>query len=1002
MDSKKWINYWKKGLSDSLKTDIDIKKLNYIEIEEFKVESLSIKEIELVNNLIDLEEQKINKKKGIPNKESENWEKLDNIEVLIAPFKSVPIPEHLVYLKDKGAKIPFWFYANINRVGEISLPEETFPVFLRKYLDPLADEKNDYVLSTVEKVDLASTHGKERYQDYIEYISHIKSTFQFVTGQDIENYKTEGYQTTHNAIIVVPDEDVTAAIGIIHLYEEIIKTEINLPLLTSFISIDNTTQKRPLPVSKFIDFNHFHLGQMGFDFPISISQRRSLYTFIHEENKVFAVNGPPGTGKTTLLQSVVANKIVESAINGSNPAIMLACSANNQAVTNIIASFSKSNTKEGNLQGRWLPRIDGYATYLPSKGKTYAELQGTNFKKTNGEGLFDEIETHDYLSEAKEYFLSKSSQYLNSNATKTEDVIKKLQSEIISIKNTFIEAEKKWKQYLQAETLFHSFFPDDNTTTQSYFSNNLLDKKILENDITNLHSLEKEIIQYFNNEPFFRKLLCLFGIKFSLESRASEVKIILRGSLIEINPDFKFTKVYILELINNKIIDISNIISAITNWENWKQNNGIKGNPPRNDEEYRDYENLKIEASKNTDKENSVPNCFYDELDVNHRHKAFQLALHYWEGRWLLKLEEDICSDSFNKRDINFVKNTWYRQAMVTPCFVSTFFMAPKFFNYFDNIGRFENGNLIPNNPPLFNFIDLLIVDEAGQVAPEVGVATFALAKQAIIVGDVNQIEPVWNITGKIDIGNLKESELISNYRDNIINEVYEPKGFLSSSGSIMKMAQNACNYKQDGINEKGVLLVEHRRCYDEIIDYCNVLTYKNQLVPLKGSAKNKTLFPPMYCIHVEGNSTQLPTGTSRYNQNEVEAIVKWLISNKNIIEKRYGKIEDSVGILTPFVGQKNNLRYALKKAGFDTDVMKIGTVHALQGAEREIVLFSTVYGDKDTGTMFFDRDNKPNLLNVAVSRAKESFIVFANTRILNKNAKTPSGILANHLTYQQ
>jgi len=157
-----------------------------------------------------------------------------------------------------------------------------------------------------------------------------------------------------------------------------------------------------------------------------------------------------------------------------------------------------------------------------------------------------------------------------------------------------------------------------------------------------------------------------------------------------------------------------------------------------------------------------------------------------------------------------------------------------------------------------------------------------------------------------------------------------------------------------------------------------------------------------MYCIHVEGNSTQLPTGTSRYNQNEVEAIVKWLISNKNIIEKRYGKIEDSVGILTPFVGQKNNLRYALKKAGFDTDVMKIGTVHALQGAEREIVLFSTVYGDKDTGTMFFDRDNKPNLLNVAVSRAKESFIVFANTRILNKNAKTPSGILANHLTYQQ
>jgi superfamily I DNA and/or RNA helicase len=51
---------------------------------------------------------------------------------------------------------------------------------------------------------------------------------------------------------------------------------------------------------------------------------------------------------------------------------------------------------------------------------------------------------------------------------------------------------------------------------------------------------------------------------------------------------------------------------------------------------------------------------------------------------------------------------------------------------------------------------------------------------------------------------------------------------------------------------------------------------------------------------------------------------------------------------------------------------------------------------------MFFDRDNKPNMLNVAVSRAKDNFIVFANTEILDKKARTPSGILSNHLTYEQ
>ena len=131
------------------------------------------------------------------------------------------------------------------------------------------------------------------------------------------------------------------------------------------------------------------------------------------------------------------------------------------------------------------------------------------------------------------------------------------------------------------------------------------------------------------------------------------------------------------------------------------------------------------------------------------------------------------------------------------------------------------------------------------------------------------------------------------------------------------------------------------------------------------------------------------------------------LSTNKTKIVEKYRKegkvetIEDMVGIITPFVGQKNSLKAALGKAGFDVTQMKLGTVHALQGGERLIILFSMVYGQGDSGTMFFDRDNKPNMLNVAVSRAQDNFIVFANTKILDKKAKTPSGILANHLEYK-
>lgn len=71
---------------------------------------------------------------------------------------------------------------------------------------------------------------------------------------------------------------------------------------------------------------------------------------------------------------------MSTAIEGKNAPIILACSTNNQAVTNIIDSFSRSNTREGKLQGRWLPDVDGYATYLPSIHKTEEELKGTNYK----------------------------------------------------------------------------------------------------------------------------------------------------------------------------------------------------------------------------------------------------------------------------------------------------------------------------------------------------------------------------------------------------------------------------------------------------------------------------------------------------------------------------------------------------------------------------------------------------------------------------------------------
>lgn len=994
MEDKKWLTYWKKSLSDSLKADIDTEKLQHFEIENFKMESQLITELEKVNKLIDFEESRINKKKGISNQESANWIRLSELQIVISPIKIEPTTENLVFLKDKKPKFPFWFFAKIDRNGKLNIPEETFPVFQRKYLEPLADERTEFIFGSVENIDKETVIGKEPYTNYLDYIQYLKDVFKKAINQEIENYSIqEGYQTINNAIILLPDEDINAAIGIIQLYEKILEEKNTPELLKSFITLKNDNSKTPLSVPELIDNNFLHLGQMGYDFPISISQRKSLYSYLQSNDKVFAVNGPPGTGKTTLLQSIVANKFVESAIIGKNAPIILACSTNNQAVTNIIDSFSKSNTKTGKLQGRWLPEIEGYATYLPSNGKTEAELNGINYKNQKGEGLFKRVENYDYLQKAKTFFVDKSVDYFGTQILNIKDATKKLQKEIIKIQSTLEDASVKWDEYIKGEKIFLTSYLIPNSKIEKYYDNNILNDVSFKNDIENLKNIEEKILIYFNNEPFLRKLFCFLGFKSALNNRASEIKIILRDSLLKATNGFVFAKSSILEKIESKINLAKAISEKISNWKNWKTENSIKGNPPKTEEEYWDFELLKI-------KNNSEPNCFYDELDVSVRHKAFQLALHFWEGEYLIKLESDLAHHvNFDKKGCEAVKNRWQRQAMLTPCFVSTFYMAPKFFSSFKFLKKGEDGKNIFDTHPLFDFIDLLIVDEAGQVSPEVGIPTFALAKQAVIVGDVKQIEPVWNITNKIDIGNLKKCELIKNYDDLIYEKEFDPKGFLSSTGSIMKMAQNASNFKEKGISEKGVLLVEHRRCYDEIINYCNVLAYNGQLIPLKGKAtKNDLLFPPMYCIHVDGNSIA-PNNSRRYNQNEVTAILEWLKINKLIIESKYKDFESAIGIITPFTGQKNMIINALKKI---YPKIKVGTVHAFQGAEMPIVLFSMVYGKGDSKTMFFDRDNKPNMLNVAVSRAKDNFIVFANTEILDKKASTPSGILSNHLIYEE
>ncbi|HBQ4308168.1 TPA: DNA2/NAM7 family helicase, partial [Escherichia coli] len=388
-----------------------------------------------------------------------------------------------------------------------------------------------------------------------------------------------------------------------------------------------------------------------------------------------------------------------------------------------------------------------------------------------------------------------------------------------------------------------------------------------------------------------------------------------------------------------------------------------------------------------------------DELaDTQIRFPAFLLTTHYWEGRWLMDMARiDDLQEEKKKKGAKGVTARWQRRMKLTPCVVMTCYMLPGNMQISEHKGqrKFEKSYL-------YDFADLLIVDEAGQVLPEVAAASFALAKKALVIGDTEQIPPIWSIAPAIDVGNMLAEKILSGSTQEEITEKYTAiadLGKSAASGSVMKIAQFASRYQYDPELARGMYLYEHRRCFDNIIGYCNTLCYHGKLLPKRGREESN-LMPAMGYLHIDGKGEQASSG-SRYNLLEAETIAAWLAENQQNIEAHYGKsLHEVVGIVTPFSAQVYTIKQALGKQGISTGAneksLTVGTVHSLQGAERAIVIFSPVYSKHEDGG-FIDSDN--SMLNVAVSRAKDSFLVFGDMDLFEvQPASSPRGLLAKYL----
>lgn len=105
----------------------------------------------------------------------------------------------------------------------------------------------------------------------------------------------------------------------------------------------------------------------------------------------------------------------------------------------------------------------------------------------------------------------------------------------------------------------------------------------------------------------------------------------------------------------------------------------------------------------------------------------------------------------------------------------------------------------------------------------------------------------------------------------------------------------------------------------------------------------------------------------------EAEEIVQYASMNK----------DKSIGVITPFANQRELINQKLKDNGLNN--VSCGTVHAFQGDEKDVVLFSMTLTDKTgKGTYEWLKNNK-ELINVAVSRAKDKLIILSSSKELER-----------------
>lgn len=277
-----------------------------------------------------------------------------------------------------------------------------------------------------------------------------------------------------------------------------------------------------------------------------------------------------------------------------------------------------------------------------------------------------------------------------------------------------------------------------------------------------------------------------------------------------------------------------------------------------------------------------------------------------------------------------------------------------------------------------------LIIDEAGQAVPQAAVGALLRAQRAVVVGDPLQIEPVVPMPTRLieELGRV----WLGPHAD----------AYAVHQHSVQTLADRAHGYGVRHPHHRdeyiGIPLVMHRRCDQPMFDIANKIAYRERMRHAKGSGEGVTAHSVLgksAWWDVKGAAAQ-----GKYVPAQGQYLFDRLIA-LYLAEVREGRSQlPSVYVITPFREVKQGLldllarksAWASRLAPHGVDLpanlkefcTHIGTVHTFQGKEADIVFFVLGCDETRGGAMNWAASS-PNLLNVAVTRARQHCYVIGD-----------------------